>query len=60
MLSLSDNQLRLVWDALERLPTERERVVFLKLLDEQLRTRTLDLEDAISRGVRAVTENVSA
>jgi hypothetical protein len=59
-LGLSDHQLHLVWSALEQLPTERARSEFLQLLDTQLRTRTLDLEDAIDRGRRAVTQHVSS
>jgi hypothetical protein len=35
MLALSDHQLQLA-DALRRLPTERERAIFLRLIDEQL------------------------
>ena len=57
MLGLSDHQLKLVQDALGQLPTERERSKFLWLLGEQLKTRTIDLEDAIARGTRAVGTN---
>jgi hypothetical protein len=43
MLALSDHQLQLVADALRRLPTERERAIFLRLIDEQLHSNIVSV-----------------
>jgi hypothetical protein len=46
MLALTNAQLELITSALRQLPTEEQRSLFLKLIDEQLRTRTMDMRDA--------------
>ena len=49
MLAVSEHKLKIVWDVLRKVPTEEQRSLFLKLIDEQLRTcgtrptRTLDV-----------------
>jgi len=58
MLSLSDAQLQIIWDALRQLPTEEQRSVFLKLIEQQLRPSTVDVRDAVTRAARAVTSDV--
>jgi len=38
MLAVSEHKLKIVWDVLRKVPTEEQRSLFLKLIDEQLRT----------------------
>jgi hypothetical protein len=53
-LGLSDFQLSLVQEAVGRLSSEYDRAKLLRLIDAQLKTRTIDLEDAIERAERAL------
>ena len=55
MLALTDTQLKILWDASARLPTTEQKILFLRLVDEQLRLRTCDVRDAVQRGLHAVT-----
>jgi hypothetical protein len=55
LLSFSDDQLQLVMAAVGQLP-EQKRGAFLQLLDRQLRPRTIDLESAVERALRAIQD----
>jgi DNA-directed RNA polymerase specialized sigma24 family protein len=54
MLALSDHQLQLA-DALRRLPTERERAIFLRLIDEQLHS---DIDEGVVLHRSALREHL--
>jgi hypothetical protein len=51
---LSDHQLHLVLVALAQLDTEEQRALLLETIGDQVATRTVDLEDAISRALNLV------
>ena len=55
MLVLTDHQMQLLQTALASLPTEAQRAIFLRLIDQQLRIRSIDLESAVERAAAAVS-----
>jgi hypothetical protein len=54
MVCLSDAQLEMVMTALRPLRGEKERAEFLKVLDDQLKIRDVDVISACERASRAV------
>jgi hypothetical protein len=60
VLALTDSQLEIVMTALRPLRSERERRAFLRPLEEQLRTRDIDVQSACERATGAVNGHVDA
>lgn len=54
MLALTDHQLELVHNALRPLISEKQRADFLKLLNDALKIRDVDVLDACERASAAV------
>ena len=56
MVCLSDSQLEMVVTALRPLRSEKERAEFLKVLDDQLKIRDVDVISACERAARAIND----
>ncbi len=57
MRALTDSQLEIVTNALRPLRSEYERRTFLRLLEQQLRIRTVDVLTACERAATAVAHD---